>query len=143
MNFLCTSLFMCCVLLTARLCGSEVVNYVRTIHQNNITIQEALSNHVSSISTPSSNTSSSTHSSSRWQRHRRSFSHERHIEIMVVADAKMAQYHGENLQHYILTLMATVSDCDRRGWCAKFFSLLASEQALYQIRRFFFDKIEL
>ena len=28
---------------------------------------------------------------------------------MVVADPSMARYHGQNLRHYILTLMATVS----------------------------------
>jgi hypothetical protein len=44
------------------------------------------------------------------KRIKRSYSHERHIEIMVVADSKMAYYHGDNLRHYILTLMATVSD---------------------------------
>lgn len=44
-------------------------------------------------------------------RHKRSYSHERHIEVMVVADSKMAKYHGENLRYYVLTLMATVSGC--------------------------------
>ena len=43
------------------------------------------------------------------KRYKRSFSHERHIEIMVVADDKMAKYHGDNLHQYILSLMATVS----------------------------------
>ncbi len=40
---------------------------------------------------------------------KRSYSHERYIEVMVVADAKMANYHGDNLRQYVLTLMATVS----------------------------------
>lgn len=42
-------------------------------------------------------------------RSKRSYSYDRHIEIMVVADPKMAKYHGDNLHHYVLTLMATVS----------------------------------
>ncbi|KAI1303201.1 A disintegrin and metalloproteinase with thrombospondin motifs 20 [Halotydeus destructor] len=42
-------------------------------------------------------------------RTRRSYSHERHIELMIVADPKMARYHGDNLRQYILTLMATVA----------------------------------
>lgn len=41
-------------------------------------------------------------------RKRRSESRERHLEVLVVADSKMAAYHGSNLNHYILTLMSTV-----------------------------------
>lgn len=40
---------------------------------------------------------------------RRSMSQERFVEILVVADGKMVAYHGDNLQHYILTLMSVVS----------------------------------
>lgn len=39
----------------------------------------------------------------------RSYSQEYFIEIMVVADKKMAEYHGDGLYHYILTLMSIVS----------------------------------
>jgi hypothetical protein len=42
-------------------------------------------------------------------RSKRSYSQEYFIEIMVVADKKMAEYHGEGLYHYILTLMSIVS----------------------------------
>ena len=42
------------------------------------------------------------------KRQKRSFSQERFIEIMVVADKKMAEYHGDSLYHYILTLMSIV-----------------------------------
>ncbi|XP_046474608.1 A disintegrin and metalloproteinase with thrombospondin motifs 9 isoform X1 [Neodiprion pinetum] len=45
---------------------------------------------------------------SSW-RPRRALPQEYFIEIMVVADAKMAEYHGEGLQNYILILMSTVS----------------------------------
>jgi len=41
-------------------------------------------------------------------RRKRSYSQERFIEIMVVADKKMAEYHGDSLYHYILTLMSIV-----------------------------------
>lgn len=40
---------------------------------------------------------------------RRSVSQERFVEILVVADGKMVAYHGDNLLHYILTLMSVVS----------------------------------
>lgn len=50
-----------------------------------------------------------------FKRIKRSYSYERHIEIMVVADSKMAYYHGDNLRHYVLTLMATVSDILRNN----------------------------
>ncbi|XP_069692936.1 A disintegrin and metalloproteinase with thrombospondin motifs 9 isoform X2 [Periplaneta americana] len=39
----------------------------------------------------------------------RSYSQEYFIEIMVVADKKMAEYHGDGLYHYILTLMSIVA----------------------------------
>ena len=40
---------------------------------------------------------------------KRSYSHERHVEAMIVADPSMAKYHNQNLRSYILTLMAAVS----------------------------------
>lgn len=43
------------------------------------------------------------------RRGRRSVSQERFVEILVVADGKMVSYHGDNLVHYILTLMSVVS----------------------------------
>lgn len=45
----------------------------------------------------------------RRRRRRRSVSQERFVEILVVADGKMVSYHGDNLVHYILTLMSVVS----------------------------------
>lgn len=42
-------------------------------------------------------------------RQRRSISRDRYVEVLVVADKKMAEYHGNNLEHYLLTLMAVVS----------------------------------
>lgn len=51
---------------------------------------------------------SPTNSSHVLVRKRRSESRELHLEVLVVADSKMAEYHGSNLNHYILTLMSTV-----------------------------------
>ncbi|XP_060695933.1 A disintegrin and metalloproteinase with thrombospondin motifs 20-like isoform X1 [Hemiscyllium ocellatum] len=42
-------------------------------------------------------------------RQKRFLSYPRFVEIMVTADNKMAQHHGRNLQHYILTLMSIVA----------------------------------
>lgn len=36
-------------------------------------------------------------------------SRERHIELMVVTDSTMSAYHGENLKHYVLTLLSIVA----------------------------------
>lgn len=45
----------------------------------------------------------------RRRRRKRSYSIEQHVEVLVAADSKMARYHGKNLKHYILTLMAAVA----------------------------------
>lgn len=42
-------------------------------------------------------------------RKRRSLSEEYIIELMIVADKKMKDYHGSGLISYVLTLMSTVS----------------------------------
>ena len=36
-------------------------------------------------------------------------SNKNYVEVMVAADYEMSKYHGDNLQHYILTLMSIVS----------------------------------
>lgn len=43
------------------------------------------------------------------RRRKRSLSAEHVVELMVVADKKMADYHGEQLHNYVLTLMSIVS----------------------------------
>lgn len=45
----------------------------------------------------------------RHHRQKRSTSYKRNVEVMVAADNKMLQYHGNDLERYILTLMAIVS----------------------------------
>nr|XP_004668589.2 A disintegrin and metalloproteinase with thrombospondin motifs 20 isoform X2 [Jaculus jaculus] len=42
-------------------------------------------------------------------RKRRFLSYPRYVEVMVTADAKMLHHHGQNLQHYVLTLMSIVA----------------------------------
>ncbi|KAJ7407992.1 hypothetical protein WISP_123543 [Willisornis vidua] len=42
-------------------------------------------------------------------RKKRFLSYPRYVEVMVTADAKMVRHHGQNLQHYILTLMSIVA----------------------------------
>lgn len=43
------------------------------------------------------------------RRTKRFLSYPRYVEVMVVADNRMVEYHGANLQHYVLTLMSIVS----------------------------------
>uniref|UniRef100_A0A7N8Y7P8 ADAM metallopeptidase with thrombospondin type 1 motif 20 n=1 Tax=Mastacembelus armatus TaxID=205130 RepID=A0A7N8Y7P8_9TELE len=51
---------------------------------------------------------SSTHPASP-RRRKRFLSYPRYVELMVTADAKMMQHHGNNLEHYILTIMSVVA----------------------------------
>ncbi|TRZ01016.1 hypothetical protein DNTS_018527 [Danionella cerebrum] len=74
---------------------------------------ETLNSRLLSAPFPSSeNKHSSANESSDSEPHRRSkrfLSYPRFVEVMVVADSKMVEHHGSNLQHYILTLMSIVS----------------------------------
>jgi len=56
----------------------------------------------------SSSSSSSDGGRRRPRRRKRSHSTERHVEALVAVDVEMRRYHGHNLEHYILTLMAIV-----------------------------------
>uniref|UniRef100_A0A8C6WWM1 ADAM metallopeptidase with thrombospondin type 1 motif 20 n=1 Tax=Neogobius melanostomus TaxID=47308 RepID=A0A8C6WWM1_9GOBI len=42
-------------------------------------------------------------------RRKRFLSYPRYVELMVTADAKMVRHHGQNLEHYILTIMSVVA----------------------------------
>lgn len=42
------------------------------------------------------------------RRTKRSMSVQRFVEVMVVTDAEMKRFHGDDLEHYLLTLMAVV-----------------------------------
>lgn len=61
------------------------------------------------------------------RRSKRFLSYPRFVEVMLVADSKMVEHHGSNLQHYILTLMSIVSSALRHeasqllldGWLAE------------------------
>lgn len=57
-------------------------------------------------SSRSSNQQQRGSASHRRRRRKRSYSLEQHVEVLVAADSKMARYHGKDLKHYILTLMA-------------------------------------
>ncbi|XP_038060636.1 A disintegrin and metalloproteinase with thrombospondin motifs 9-like [Patiria miniata] len=57
----------------------------------------------------SSKTASSTQTESSHRREKRFVSLTRHVELMVVADSKMLNHHGANLEHYLLTLVALVN----------------------------------
>ncbi|KAM6215650.1 A disintegrin and metalloproteinase with thrombospondin motifs 20 [Rhynchocyon petersi] len=58
---------------------------------------------------PSKNVSQEDERRQMHSRKKRFLSHARYVEVMVAADVKMVRYHGQYLQHYILTLMSIVS----------------------------------
>lgn len=64
------------------------------------------SEHGSASARPSNDSSSD---SGPRRRSKRFLSYPRFVEVMLVADSKMVEHHGSNLQHYILTLMSIVS----------------------------------
>lgn len=45
-------------------------------------------------------------------------------EVMVTADSKMVHHHGQNLQHYVLTLMSIVSKLNRPFVFSKMFYII-------------------
>jgi len=64
------------------------------------------SEHGSASTRPSNDSSGD---SGPHRRSKRFLSYPRFVEVMLVADSKMVEHHGSNLQHYILTLMSIVS----------------------------------
>lgn len=50
-------------------------------------------------------------------RKKRSLTSEYVVELMVVADKKMAEYHGKELHNYVLTLMSIVSVSESLRYC--------------------------
>ncbi|MEQ2287944.1 hypothetical protein AMECASPLE_017959 [Ameca splendens] len=64
------------------------------------------SEHAVASSRPSNDSSGD---SGPHRRSKRFLSYPRFVEVMLVADSKMVEHHGSNLQHYILTLMSIVS----------------------------------
>ena len=54
-------------------------------------------------------------SSSRNRRSVSSFSKQHYIEVMIVADSTMYNYHRDNLHHYLFTLMSVVSTIQISG----------------------------
>ncbi|KFO26140.1 A disintegrin and metalloproteinase with thrombospondin motifs 20 [Fukomys damarensis] len=58
---------------------------------------------------PSKNRSLEDERSQLHSRNKRFLSYPRYVEVMVTTDAKMVRHHGQNLQHYVLTLMSIVA----------------------------------
>ncbi|KAG9483595.1 hypothetical protein GDO78_009487 [Eleutherodactylus coqui] len=58
---------------------------------------------------PSYNNTDKINGTHTHKRTKRFLSYPRYVEVMVVADNKMVEYHGANLQHYVLTLMSIVA----------------------------------
>ena len=57
-------------------------------------------------------------------RKKRFLSYPRYVEVMVTADSKMVHHHGQNLQHYVLTLMSIVSKLNRSFVFSKMFYII-------------------
>ncbi|KAB1270423.1 A disintegrin and metalloproteinase with thrombospondin motifs 20 [Camelus dromedarius] len=57
----------------------------------------------------SKNTSLEDERSQLHSRKKRFLSYPRYVEVMATADTKMVHHHGQNLQHYVLTLMSIVA----------------------------------
>ncbi|XP_051546241.1 A disintegrin and metalloproteinase with thrombospondin motifs 20-like [Myxocyprinus asiaticus] len=72
----------------------------RTLEEEVTSIRETMHKHVSH----SKDDSSDSHS-----RKKRFLSYPRFVELMVTADTKMVRHHGQNLEHYILTIMSVVA----------------------------------
>ncbi|KAG8127964.1 hypothetical protein E2320_014841, partial [Naja naja] len=70
---------------------------------------EALKLNLGQFPVSSKNNTGNMRKKSSPRRIKRFLSYPRYVEVMVVADSRMASYHGTNLQHYILTLMSIVA----------------------------------
>ncbi|XP_032067588.1 A disintegrin and metalloproteinase with thrombospondin motifs 9 isoform X2 [Thamnophis elegans] len=70
---------------------------------------EALKLNLGQFPASSKNNTGNIRKKSSPRRIKRFLSYPRYVEVMVVADSRMASYHGTNLQHYILTLMSIVA----------------------------------
>ncbi|ELV10692.1 A disintegrin and metalloproteinase with thrombospondin motifs 20 [Tupaia chinensis] len=77
---------------------------------------------------PSKNVTREDERSQLHSRNKRFISYPRYVEVMVTADAKMVHYHGQNLQHYILTLMSIVSLAELGTLCDPLRSCSISEE---------------
>lgn len=91
-------------------CALDTENYKhkRRKEDNEINIDQLEISDISDLST-SNNYSSSL----RRSRIKRSVSYKNYVEVMVAADFKMMMYHGDDLQHYLLNLMAIVNSIYR------------------------------
>ncbi|XP_055999244.1 A disintegrin and metalloproteinase with thrombospondin motifs 9-like [Ostrea edulis] len=68
----------------------------------------------------------------RHHRQKRSTSYKRNVEVMVAADNKMLQYHGNDLERYILTLMAIVSSIYRDSSVSNYINIVVVKIAVFR-----------
>lgn len=65
-------------------------------------------------------------------RSRRFASHARFVEVFVVADESMARFHGDDLRHYILTLMAVAAKLYRHPSIQNLIDIVVVEMLVIQ-----------
>ncbi|KAK6176237.1 hypothetical protein SNE40_014557 [Patella caerulea] len=65
-------------------------------------------------------------------RHKRSDSLKRFVETLVVADKSMKDYHGDDLQHYVLTLMAMVTSIYKHPTIENFIDIVVVKLILLE-----------
>lgn len=87
--------------------GSSFLNELESLSAG--LSQEALLTAESSSFSSARPSNDSSGDSGPHRRSKRFLSYPRFVEVMLVADNKMVEHHGSNLQHYILTLMSIVS----------------------------------
>lgn len=73
-------------------------------------------------------------------RKKRSLSSENVVELMIVADKKMADYHGEELHNYILTLMSIVIFFDNKCFRTRDLEKKKKTVTTAQVSKIFRDK---
>uniref|UniRef100_A0A8D3CVR0 ADAM metallopeptidase with thrombospondin type 1 motif 9 n=1 Tax=Scophthalmus maximus TaxID=52904 RepID=A0A8D3CVR0_SCOMX len=96
------------------LCAGLVSFYARsdcamTVRPAALLFRQGYSGGITSGSAGAGPSNDSSGDSGPHRRSKRFLSYPRFVEVMLVADSKMVEHHGSNLQHYILTLMSIVS----------------------------------
>ncbi|KAK3601758.1 hypothetical protein CHS0354_016122 [Potamilus streckersoni] len=104
---------------TQSYCGVEENYKHRRRKKEDTNIDELIHGSSSSIFIDSSSANSSIMPRSHHV-HKRSVSAKNYVEVMVAADFQTSLYHGDNLQHYILTLMSIVNSIYRNHTIGNF-----------------------
>ncbi|KAL4226991.1 A disintegrin and metalloproteinase with thrombospondin motifs 9 [Mactra antiquata] len=74
-------------------------------------------------------------SSTSHHRTKRSVSHKNYVEVMVAADSLMLRYHRDDLQHYILNLMAIVNSIYKNHTIKHFIHILIVKIIIFHTER--------